>query len=83
MTQTSLAITHLHGGDLEQAAVLGRDALRTAATLDSTIVLERLRTLQRQVHPLRSTSPHLADLDDRITDFHTRTARRRPDDTVL
>jgi len=83
VTQTSLAITHLHGGDLEQAAVLGRDALRTAATLDSTIVLERLRTLQRQVHPLRSASPHLADLDDRITDFRTRAARQRPDNTVL
>ncbi|MGH3569803.1 MAG: hypothetical protein ACRDRH_28085 [Pseudonocardia sp.] len=57
MTQTSLAITHLHARDLKQAAALGRDALRTAATLDSTIVLERLRTLQRQVHRLRSASP--------------------------
>ncbi|MGH3569395.1 MAG: hypothetical protein ACRDRH_25915 [Pseudonocardia sp.] len=83
MGQTNLAITHLHGRDLEQAAALGRDALRTAATLDSTIVLERLRTLQRQVHPLRSTSPHLADLDDRITGHLTRTTRQRPDNTVL
>jgi hypothetical protein len=57
VTQTDLALTHLLARDLEQAAVFGRDALRTAANLSSTITVERLRTLHRQVHPLRSASP--------------------------
>jgi hypothetical protein len=83
VTQTGLALTHLHARDLEQAAVLGRDALRTATNLSSTITVERLHTLQRQVHPLRSASPHLADLDDRITSFLTRTTRRQLDDRAL
>jgi hypothetical protein len=83
VTQTDLALTHLHGRDLEQAAALGRDALRTATNLNSTITVARLRTLQRQVHPLRSASPHLTDLDDRITGFLTRTAGRQPDDNSL
>jgi hypothetical protein len=83
VTQTDLALTHLLGRDLEQAAALGRDALRTAANLSSTITVERLRTLQQQVHPLRSASPHLTDLDDRITDHLTRTTRRQHDDNSL
>jgi hypothetical protein len=66
VVQNDLAFTHLHGRDLEQAVVFGRDALRTAANLSSIITVERLRTLQRQVHPLRCASPPLADLDDRI-----------------
>ncbi|MGH3914826.1 MAG: hypothetical protein ACRDTC_15675, partial [Pseudonocardiaceae bacterium] len=80
LVQTDLAITHLHTRELEQAAAFGRDALRTAATLDSTITLERLRTLHRQVHPLRSASPHLRDLDDRLTTFLARLTRRQPND---
>jgi hypothetical protein len=83
VTQTDLALTHLLGRDLEQAAALGRDALRTATNLSATITVERLRTLQRQAHPLRSASPHLADLDDRIADFLTHTTRRQPDDHAL
>ena len=83
VTQTDLALTHLLARDLEQAAVFGRDALRTAANLSSTITVERLRTLHRQVHPLRSASPHLADLDDRITGFLTHTTRRRQQDNDL
>jgi len=83
VTQTDLALTHLLARDLEQAAALGRDALRTATNLSSTITVERLRTLQRQVHTLRSASPHLADLDDRTTGFLTRTTRRQPDDHAL
>ncbi|MGH3838703.1 MAG: hypothetical protein ACRDSF_23870 [Pseudonocardiaceae bacterium] len=79
--QTDLAGTHLLAQDLEQAAAFGRDALRTAAEVSSTRTLDGLRTLQRQVHPLRSTSPHLADLDERITDFLTRTTRRHQQDT--
>jgi hypothetical protein len=71
VVQNDLALTHLHARDLEQTAALSRDALRTAANLSSTITVERLRTLQRQVQPLRSASPHLADLDDRITGFLT------------
>lgn len=83
MHQTNLAIIHLHGRDPEQAVAFGRDALRTAATLDSTIVLERLRTLQRQMRPLRSASPYLAELDERLTVHLTRTARQRPDQTAV
>ncbi|MGH3903258.1 MAG: hypothetical protein ACRDTE_03545, partial [Pseudonocardiaceae bacterium] len=77
--QTDLAGAHLRGRDLEQAAALGRDALRTAADVSSHRTLDRLRTLQRQVTPLRSASPPLADLDERITDFLTRTTRRQQD----
>ncbi|MGH3810930.1 MAG: hypothetical protein ACRDUV_00545 [Pseudonocardiaceae bacterium] len=72
VTEADLAITHLHGRDLEQAAAYGRDALRTAANLSSSITLERLRTLQRRARPLRTSSPHLRELDERITDFLTR-----------
>lgn len=72
VTEADLAITHLHGCDLEQAATYGRDALRTATNLSSTITLERLRTLQRKVRPLRASSPHLRDLDERLTDHLTR-----------
>jgi hypothetical protein len=45
--QTDLAGAHLLGNDLEQAAAVGRDALRTAAQVSSTRTLDRLRTLQR------------------------------------
>ena len=72
VTQADLAISHLIGRDLEQAAAFGRDALRTASGISSTITLELLRTLQRQVTSLRSASPHLADLDERLTSFLTR-----------
>ncbi|MFN2494905.1 MAG: hypothetical protein ABR608_03210 [Pseudonocardiaceae bacterium] len=81
VTQTDLALTHLHSRDLEQAAAFGRDALRTAANLSSTITLERLRTLQRQVALLRSASSQLLDLDERLTGFLTRTTHGRHDDT--
>ncbi len=60
-----------------RSARLGRDALRTAAEVNSTRTLDRLRTLQRQMHPLRSASPHLRELDERITAFLTRTTRRQ------
>jgi hypothetical protein len=62
------------GRDFEQAAALGRDALRTAAQVSSARTVERLRTLQRQIQPLRANSPHLRDLDDRITTFLIRTS---------
>ena len=81
--QADLASAHLLGGDLEQAAALGRDALRTAAEVSSLRLLGRLRTLQRQMNPLRSASPHLRELDERITAFLTRTTRRQPDDHAL
>jgi hypothetical protein len=73
--QTDLARAHLLGRDLEQAATVGRDALRTAAQVSSARTLDRLRTIQRQARPLRASSPHLRELDDRITDFLTRSAR--------
>ncbi|MGH3871776.1 MAG: hypothetical protein ACRDSR_09750, partial [Pseudonocardiaceae bacterium] len=72
--QTDLAGAYLLGRDLEQAAALGRDALRTAAQVSSTRTLDRLHTLQRQIQPLRTASPQLRELDDRITDLLTRSA---------
>ncbi|MGH3933096.1 MAG: hypothetical protein ACRDTF_24335, partial [Pseudonocardiaceae bacterium] len=74
--QTDLAGAHLLGNDLEQAAAVGRAALRTAADVSSTRTHDRLRTLQRQVRALRTRSPHLRELDERITVFRTRSARR-------
>jgi tetratricopeptide (TPR) repeat protein len=77
---TLLAGIHLQGRDLEQAAAYGRDALRAATTLSSTVATDRLRTLHRQVAPLRAVSRHLADLDDRISEHLTRTAREHHSD---
>ncbi|MGH4019529.1 MAG: hypothetical protein ACRDT0_09890 [Pseudonocardiaceae bacterium] len=79
LAQTDLAITHLLGRDLEQAASRGRDALRTATEVSSTRTLDRLRTLQRQVQPLRSASPYMVDLDERITSFLAHPSRRHHD----
>jgi len=83
LTKADLALTYLHGRDLEQAAEFGRDALRTAADLSSAITLERLRTLHRQVVPLRSASPQLLDLDERLTGFFSRTTHGRHDGTTV
>ena len=83
VVQTGLALTHLHGRELEQAAAFGRDVLRTAATLSSTITLERLRTLQRQVAPLRTSSPQMLDLDERLTGYLSRPTGQRHHDTTL
>jgi hypothetical protein len=69
--EADLTAAHLVGRDYEQAAALGRDAVRTAAQLSSTRALDRLRTLHHQIQPLRHSSPHLAELDDRITDLFT------------
>ncbi|MGQ0776027.1 MAG: hypothetical protein ACT4NY_16660, partial [Pseudonocardiales bacterium] len=81
--QTLLARTHLQSRDLEQAAACGRDALRSAATLSSTIATDRLRLLQRQITPLRTASPYLADLDDRITEHLIRSTRDHRTDPTL
>lgn len=78
--QTDLASAHMVGGDLEHAAALGRDALRTAAQVSSTRTLDRLRTFQRQARPLRAGSPHLRDLDERIMNFVGRISARRDED---
>lgn len=80
--QTDLAVAHLVGGDYEHAAALGRDAVRTAAEVSSSRTLDRLRTLQRRVQPLRSSSRHLGELDERITDLLTRNGARRDEDTT-
>ncbi len=71
--QIDLAGAHLLGNDREQAAAVGRDALRSAAEVRSTRTLDRLRTLQRQIVPLRVGSPHLRELDERITALLNRT----------
>ncbi len=80
--QTDLATAHLVGRDYEHAAALGRDAVRTAAQVRSTRTLDRLRTLQRQVQPLRASSRHLGELDERITDLLTRNRARRDEDST-
>ncbi len=77
--QTDLAAAHVAGRDFEQAAVVGRDAIRTATQVSSTRSVDRLRVLQRQVRPLRANSTHLAELDDRITGLLTRSGPRRED----
>ena len=74
--QTDLAGIHLVGRDFEQAAALGRDAVRTAAQVSSTRTRDRLRTLQRQIRPLSAGSPPLRELDERITDFLSRSSAR-------
>ncbi|MGH3931808.1 MAG: hypothetical protein ACRDTF_17745 [Pseudonocardiaceae bacterium] len=75
LVQTHLAITHLSGRDLEQAAAYGRDALRSATDVSSTMITQRLRTLHRHIQPLQAGSPHLRELDERLTTFFTRSAR--------
>ncbi|MGH3832019.1 MAG: hypothetical protein ACRDRS_16480, partial [Pseudonocardiaceae bacterium] len=67
--QTNLAITHLSGRDLEQAAAAGRYALRSAADVSSTMITQRLSTLHRHIQPLRAGSPHLRELDERLITF--------------
>ena len=77
LIEADLAAAHLVGRDFEQAAAVGRDAVRTAAQVSSARSLDRLRVLQRQVGPLRAHSTHLGELDDRITGLLTRTGARR------
>lgn len=77
---TDLAASRLAARDFEHAAALGREAVRTAARVSSTRTVDRLRTLQRQVRPLRPSSPQLGELDDRITDLRTRHRTRQDED---
>ncbi|MGH3769982.1 MAG: hypothetical protein ACRDRW_01045 [Pseudonocardiaceae bacterium] len=72
VVQTHMALAHLRSRDLEQAAAYGREALRTATDVNSTIIAQRLGTLHRQIQPLRAGSPHLRELDERLTTFVTR-----------
>ncbi|MBV9313679.1 MAG: hypothetical protein JO100_07950 [Pseudonocardia sp.] len=83
VVQTDLATAHLVGRDYEHAAILGRDAVRTAVQVSSTRTLDRLRTLQRQVHLLRTNSKHLGELDERITDLLTRNRAHRDEHTTI
>lgn len=76
LVQTHMAITHLRGRDLEQAAAYGRNALRTAIDVSSTMITQRLGTLHRQIQPLQADSPHLRELDERLTTFFTRNAQQ-------
>jgi len=78
--QTDLATAHLISRDYEQAAALGRDAVRTASEVSSVRTLERLRTLQRQVRALPSASRHLRELDERITDLLGRNRATQDED---
>jgi hypothetical protein len=74
--QTYIATHHLFGRDLEQAAAYGRDALRSATDVSSTMITQRLGTLYRRIQPLRPSSPHLRELDEQLTTFFTRNARQ-------
>lgn len=73
IVQTTVALTHLRSRDLEQAAAYGRDALSSATDVNSAMITQRLGTLHRQIQPLR---PHLRELDERLTTFFPRSARR-------
>ena len=76
LVQSHVALAHLRSRDLEQAAAYGREALRSATDVSSTMIAQRLRTLHLQVLPLRADSPHLRELDERLTTFFTRSARQ-------
>lgn len=80
--QTDLATAHLVGRDLEQAAAVGREAVHAAAQVSSTRTLDRLRTLQRQIRPMRTSSPHLNELDERINRLLARRSGRHDEDTT-
>jgi tetratricopeptide (TPR) repeat protein len=67
--QTDLATTHLVARDYDRATSLGLDAVRTAARISSSRAVDRIRTLHRQVQPIRMESTHLATLDDEITTY--------------
>ena len=81
--QTDLATVHLVGRELERAAAVGHDALSTAADIRSARIVDRIRTLQRQIEPLRSGSIPLAELDEQITDFLTLQSGRQSQDRSL
>lgn len=66
---TDLATTHLLAGDHDQAAAHGQEAVRATSAVLSSRAVDRVRTLQRRVHPLRARSSHLRSLDDRLTAF--------------
>jgi hypothetical protein len=76
LVQTHIALTHLRSRDLEKAAAYGRDALRSATDVSSTMITQRLRTLHRHIQPLRANSPHLRELNERLTTFFPRNARQ-------
>jgi hypothetical protein len=75
LVQTHVALAHLRSRDWEQAAAYGRDALRSATDVTSTMITQRLRTLHRHLQPLRADSPHLRELDERLTTVLTHSAR--------
>lgn len=77
--QTDLATAHLLRGDHDHAAGMGRAALRTASDVSSTRTVDKLRTLRRTVSPLRGQSRPMAELDERLDAFLTRSTRRRED----
>lgn len=79
--EADLAAAHLDVREFEQAATVGRDAIRTATQVSSTRSLDRLRILQRQLRPLRADSVPLAELDDRITVLLGRDRSRGPEPT--
>ncbi|MGH3623917.1 MAG: hypothetical protein ACRDQ5_19355 [Sciscionella sp.] len=80
--QADLAAAHLAARDFEQAAAIGREAIRAATQVSSTRSLDRLAILQREIRPLRASSSHLTDLDDRITTLMTHNNARRDENTI-
>ncbi|WP_018683263.1 hypothetical protein [Actinokineospora enzanensis] len=65
--EADLAASYLVTGEHEQAASLGRTAVRTATTMTSARVTERLRVLRSQVRAQPRSSGQLTDLDSRVT----------------
>ena len=59
-----------------------RDAVRSASYVSSTRTLDRLRTLQRQVRPMRRSSVDVRELDERITDITRPNTRRDEEDST-
>ncbi|MFD7158309.1 hypothetical protein ACFV9C_27180 [Kribbella sp. NPDC059898] len=75
---TDLATTHLLSRNDEQALIYGADAMKATTAVASRRAVDRIRTLHRQVHPLRAKSSHLRALDDRLTAFRTRSEAAAP-----
>jgi transcriptional regulator with XRE-family HTH domain len=73
--QTDLASAHLVGGDYDQAAVLGHEAIETSMQVRSSRVLERIHSLRWQFRSLAPNLPEFSELDSRIIDLVD-----RPDD---
>jgi hypothetical protein len=67
--QADLAATHVASGDHDRAAALGGEAVVTAAQVNSSRTLDRLRTLQRQFRRTDADSRVFDALDFQISEL--------------